>query len=233
MLMAQSSTGTLRRSNTPDNGELHVLHTSRKLSVLFAAGLLVVGLAACGDDDDDDTAVGAEDDTTETTEHDMGDEEGAPDVNPCAEGVDPADAGLPEPEEPAEGATPITVQAEDYEFTGADALAAGGSFAVTFENDGEELHEMLVQRIDESETRSIEEMMQSEEKPETVTDVAFGFACPGTSTTFNAELAEPGRYVVLCFIPTGTTPETDPADFESGGAPHALNGMYVELEVEA
>jgi hypothetical protein len=212
--------------------------TWRKLAALLAATLLMFGLAACGDDDDDDTAVGA-DDTSETTEagddHDMPTEgegdEGPPEVNPCADGVDPADAGLPPAEEPAEGATAVTVTAKEYEFAGVDALSAGGTFAITFENAGKELHELMIQHIDDSETRSIEEMMQSEEQPETVSEVAFGFACPGSTTTFNAEVTEPGRYVALCFIPVGTTPETDPKDFEAGGPPHAMQGMVVEFEV--
>ena len=209
--------------------------TWRKLATLLAALLLTIGLAACGDDDDDDTAVGA-DDTSETTEaegddHEMPGEDGPPEINPCAEGVDPADAGLPPAEEPAEGATAVTVTAKDYEFVGADALSAGGTFAITLENEGNELHEMMIQKIDESETRSVEEMLQSEEPPETLSEVAFGFACPGSSTVFNADISEPGRYVALCFIPSGTTAETDPADFENGGPPHAMNGMVVEFEV--
>lgn len=213
------------------------MSTWRKTLTLFAAASLVVGLGACGDDDDDETAV-ADDDTSETTEadaegddHEMPDDEGAPDINPCADGVDPADAGLPPAEEPADGATAVTITAKDYEFVGADELGAAGTYAITFENEGAELHEMVIQRIDESETRTVEEMLQSEEPPDTLTEVAFGFACPGSNTVFNADMSEPGRYVALCFIPTGTTPETDPADFESGGAPHAMNGMVVELEV--
>ena len=213
--------------------------TWRKLAALLAATLLMIGLAACGDDDDDDTAVGA-DDTSETTEaegedHDMpaeGEGEGGPpEVNPCGEGVDPAEAGLPPAEEPAEGATAVTVTAKEYSFEGVDALAAGGSFAITFANEGKELHELVIQHIDESETRSVEEMMQSEEPPDTLSEVAFGFACPGSETTLNAEVTEPGRYVALCFIPVGTTPETDPKDFENGGPPHAAQGMVVEFEV--
>jgi hypothetical protein len=120
------------------------------------------------------------------------------------------------------------VTAKDYEFEGADALAAGGAFAITLENEGTELHEMVVQRIDPSETRSLEEMMQEEEPPETVTTVGFGIACPGESTVFNADLAEPGRYVALCFVPVGTTPEVTE---EPQGPPHAAEGMVLELEV--
>jgi len=37
--------------------------------------------------------------------------------------------------------------------------------------------------------------------------------------------------VLVCFILTGTTPKTKPADFGKGGAPHALNGMVAEVDV--
>lgn len=205
--------------------------TWRKLAALLMATLLTISLAACGDDDDDDTAVGA-DDTSETTEaegddgedHDMGDDEVG---NPCA--PDAPDDALPPADEPLDGATAITVTAKDYEFEGADALTAGGMFSVTLENEGTELHEMMVQIIDPSETRSIEEMMQSEEPPDTVSPVGFGMACPGESTVFDADLTKPGRYVALCFIPVGMTPE---ATSEPEGPPHATQGMVFEFEVE-
>ena len=205
--------------------------TWRKLAALLAATLLTIGLAACGDDDDDDTAVGA-DDTSEETEaegeegdHDEEMDE-AMEGNPCA--PDAPDDALPPAEEPADGATAITVTAKDYSFEGAEALEAGGSFAITLENEGTELHEMVVQIIDPSETRTIEEMMQSEEPPDTVTPVGFGIACPGESTVFNADVTEPGRYVALCFVPVGTTPE---ATSEPEGPPHAAQGMILEFEV--
>ncbi|HVM52725.1 MAG TPA: hypothetical protein VM262_05970 [Acidimicrobiales bacterium] len=205
------------------------MSTWRKLAALFATLLLVAGLAACGDDDDD-TAAGAT--TTAADDHDMptDGEDGPPEVNPCAEGVDPAEAGLPPAEEPADGATAATITARDYEFEGVDALEAGGSFAVTFENEGAELHELMIMSIDESETRTVEELLASEEDPDTVSPVSFGFACPGDDTVVNVDLA-PGRYVAICFIPVGTTPQTDPADFEEDGTPHAENGMVHEFIV--
>ena len=189
----------------------------RKPAALRAATVLTVELAACGGDDDDDAAVGA-DDTSETTEaegHDMPTEGaggGSAEVNPCGE-----------------GATAVTVTAKDYEFEGSDVLAAGGTFAVTLENEGTELHELVVQVIDPSEKRSIEEMVQGEEPPDTVTPVGFGIACPGESTVFNADVTKPGRYVALCFVPVGTTPE---ATSEPEGPPHAMQGMVLEFEVK-
>jgi hypothetical protein len=192
---------------------------------LFAAATLVVGLAACGDDDDDDTAVGA-DDTSETTEaegddHDMGDDEGG---NPCA--PDAPDDVLPPAEELGDG-EPLTITAKDYEFEGADALAAGGTFAITFENEGTELHELMIVRLADAEVRPLEEIIASGEEPE-MTEIGFGIACPGDSTTLNAEISEPGRYVAVCLVPVGMTAE---ATGETDGPPHAAQGMVFEFEI--
>ena len=216
----------------------------RKFAFLFAALALVAGLAACGDDDDGEDASASADDAEETASGDEGEDgeaddgeegegegdDGPPDVNPCAEGVDPADAGLPESEEPAEGATAVSVQAAEYSFEGVDALAAQGTYAITLANEGKELHELGLVRLDDSETRPIEEILQSEEEPE-MTEVARGFACPGEEMTFNAEISQPGRYVAACFIPVGTTPETDPASAPEG-PPHAAQGMIEEIVIE-
>ena len=202
--------------------------TWRKLAALLAAILLTIGLAACGDDDDDDTAVGA-DDTSETTEaegdHDEEMEEEM-EGNPCA--PDAPDDALPPAEELEADATPVTITAKEYEFVGTDALAAGGTFGITFENDGKEIHEFALSRLADDETRPVDEILASGEEPE-MTEVAFGMACPGESTTFNAEMTEPGRYVAVCFVPVGTTAETTE---EPSGPPHAMQGMVAEITIE-
>ena len=201
--------------------------TSRKLAALLATVLLTIGLAACGDDDDDDAAVGAED-TSETTEGEGDGGEGEEDEegNPC--GPDAPDDALPPAEDLDPDATPVTVTAKEYEFVGADALAAGGSFGVTFNNEGKEIHEFALSRLAEGEDRPVEEILASGEEPE-LTEVAFGMACPGASTTFNADVTEPGRYVAVCFVPVGATPESTE---EPSGPPHATQGMFAEFIIE-
>lgn len=198
--------------------------TWRKLAALLAAALLTIGFAACGDDDDDDTAVGV-DDTSEETGDEPG-EEHEMEGNPCAPDA-PEDA-LPPPEELDPDATAVTITAKDYEFVGADALSAGGSFGVTFVNEGNEIHELMLMRLPADETRTIEELLASEEEPD-LTEVAFGMACPGEETTFNAEVSEPGRYVAVCFVPVGTTAEVTE---EVEGPPHAMQGMVAEFTIE-
>ena len=49
---------------------------------------------------------------------------------------------------------------------------------------------------------------------------------PGESDTTFMEL-EPGRYAAVCFIPQGTTQDT-----EGSGPPHHTLGMLGELTVE-
>lgn len=198
--------------------------------------VLAIVAAACGGDDDDDTAVGA-DDTSQTTEtEDRGDEGEERDHeedmdeemegNPCA--PDAPDDALPPAEELDASATPLTVTAKEYEFVGADEMAAGGTFGVTFNNEGEEVHEFAMSRLAEGEDRPVEEILASEEEPE-LTEVAFGLACPGESTTFNVDVSEPGRYVAVCFVPVGTTAETTE---EPSGPPHAMQGMFVDFTIE-
>jgi hypothetical protein len=209
--------------------------TWRKLASLLMIAAMTLGVAACGDDDDDDVAASgdteepsgsasedmADEDMAEGDEGDHPEEEG----NPC--GPDAPDDALPPAEEPADGATEVTITARDYEFEGAEALEAGGTFAITLENEGTELHEFALVRLADDEERPAEEIIASGEEPE-MTDVAFGIACPGDSTTFNAEISEPGRYVAVCFVPVGTTPE---ATEEPEGPPHAAEGMFFEFEI--
>lgn len=139
----------------------------------------------------------------------------------------------------------ITVTAIDYEFVDLpDTVKAGTIFGL--QNDSEaELHELVAVRLPDDETRSPEELVQLPEEelgalfPDVDTVVIAlpgeaGFPVVGTGA-----LTEPGRYVIVCAIPTGADPaayleaaqtsEGPPA--VEGGPPHFLNGMYAEVEV--
>jgi hypothetical protein len=170
---------------------------------------------------------------------DMGDDDAAddehmaPDVNPCGPDGDGTLPGMAS-DAPAADATEVTITAKDYEFEGTDALADGGSFAVTFTNDGEELHELMVLRLPDDETRSLDELLADESAGDDFVPVGSSFACPGTSAEPAAvDLSEAGRYVIVCFVPTGATADTPIEDFEHLGAPHAMNGMAAEVTVDA
>ena len=211
-----------------------MLKPLRLLVALFAVFSLTA-LAACGDDDEDaasDTTTEdtqAADDGAEGEDAEGGEEGGAPEENPCAEG---ASGQLGEDAEaPAEGATPVEVTASEYAFAGGDELATQGEYAMTLTNSGQELHEAIIVRLSDEETRTVAELLESEEDPE-MTDVAFAFACPGaTAEPVAVNIDQPGRYVMLCFVPVGTLPTTPPEQFETLGPPHAAQGMVKEFTV--
>jgi hypothetical protein len=167
----------------------------------------------------------SDDDTTDTTAL----PDGPPDANPCAAGES---GDLGETEAPSDDATAIEVTADEYVFSGLDEITETGEYALTLTNEGEELHEIVMVRIDDDETRPVEELLQEEDPSQFATDVAFAFACPGDSSEPTAvNIDEPGRYVAVCFIPVGVTPDTPPEDFETLGPPHALQGMVAEIQV--
>ena len=209
--------------------------TLRASLTLVASLALMAGVAACGDDGDE-----AADDTTSTTEQtttteaaaeEGGEEGGPPEENPCGEG---GSGMLAPPEAPADGATEVTITAADYSFEGIDELAAAGTAAVTFTNEGNELHELMVMKIADGEERPIEELLQlpDEEAEQVASPVGMTFACPGaTAEPTGMDLSEAGRYVAICFIPVGTMPETDFATMSEDGKPHFMEGMVEEFQV--
>lgn len=212
----------------------------KRLLVLIA--MLSLVLVACGGDDDG-TVVGSSPTITSTTAMSdgssttMGMGDSADDqqmtVNPCADGGTGEMPGM-EAMAPEDGAKAITITASEYKFGGTDALKAGGKFAITFENNGKELHELHIAKLPDGEKRSMEELFKDPNVESTTTTVGHSFACPGkTAAPAGADLTAPGRYLVVCFMPTGATPETDPKDFDSLGMPHAMNGMAVEIDIDA
>jgi hypothetical protein len=203
----------------------------RVLLSIFAVLSLGVALAACGDDDDADT-----EDTTTTEPADEATDEGegeGEEGNPCLGG---ATAEGNDGEAPAEGATPVEVGVlesdGEYAFTGGEGLDTQGEYAMTLNNTGQELHMAFITRLADSETRSVEELLAlPEEEQDSIEseDLAEAFACPGqTSGAVAVSIDEPGRYVLLCFIPVGST--ADAAELPDG-PPHAVFGMFREITV--
>jgi plastocyanin len=148
--------------------------------------------------------------------------------------------------QPAEAET-IVVAAHDYAFTGLPETIAAGSTLALHNESTAEVHELVAIRLPDDETRSVADLVQL--PPEEM--AAFfplvetvlvappgedGIAVEGTGT-----LSEPGRYAVICVIPTGADPEeymTAAAEAEggppevAGGPPHIVHGMFAEFTVE-
>lgn len=197
----------------------------RRVAPTIAALALALGLSACAGDDADDaaTTTTSSGETTSTTEA----------TSTTAEGA-------------SGDATEIT--AVNYAFEGVpDTFEAGGTLSLTNASE-DEVHELILLRIDDDETRPLEELigLAEEEATEVTRFQGVSVALPGEDGMVvdgDLTLAEPGRYALMCFIPTGAdpqvyrdlfaspTPPEGPPDVE-GGPPHVANGMYAELTVE-
>ena len=116
---------------------------------------------------------------------------------------DPADMSMPT----------ISVSGVDYAYVGLPTSVPAGT-TLAFQNDGTEVHEMIVVHILD-ETTPLEELMAmpDEETASLSEDAGFLFALPGTSADGSVTLDTPGRYVALCFVPQGMSV----AAFESVG----------------
>ena len=118
----------------------------------------------------------------------------------------------------------VDVTLVDYAFEGVpEELPAGPTtFSVTNASDAE-MHEMVVFRVADGVTLSIEEVLELPEE-ESESMVVFGgaaFAPPGETGATLVDLA-PGEYAMACFIPVGSGEE---------GAPHFTQGMVQEFTV--
>lgn len=190
----------------------------RRLGLVFVAFALVV--AACGDDDD--STASAPDGETETADStdDSGSDDGAGDE--------------------------LLVTGADYEFRGLpETVEIGTQLALTNISE-EEVHEIVLLKVADDETRPLSELLALPEDERNAIAQFQGVtvAFPGEDAVFtdgSMSLTEPGRYVLICSIPTGADPQAyrdavadpdaqGPPDVE-GGPPHLVNGMAAEIEV--
>jgi hypothetical protein len=116
----------------------------------------------------------------------------------------------------------------DYEYEGLPETVPAGIVSVTFTNEGEEMHELGIARINDEVTTPVEELLaMPEEQIFSMLELrGVTFAGPGESETVFMRM-EPGRYGGACFLPQGTTHDT-----EGSGPPHFVLGMFAEFTVE-
>jgi hypothetical protein len=149
--------------------------------------------------------------------------------------------------EPVSGTIPVTGQ--DYSFVGVPELVATGA-ELTFTNaSAAEFHEMVVLRVVDGETRSVDELLAlPEEESESLAEFRGVLAAMPGEAAINPEggdpsvtLTEAGRYIMICSIPQGADPEAVAASMQAaggeqpaleGGAPHFTIGMATEFTVE-
>lgn len=138
----------------------------------------------------------------------------------------------------------LAVEMADFHFGDLpDEVPAGTR--LTIENTStSELHELVAFRLPNGDDRPIDEIVGGDltallrsTPPATVLLAAPGgdqIAAVGDGT-----LEVPGRYLLLCAIPTGADPDeylaaaatSDGPPQVDGGAPHFVNGMFDELVV--
>lgn len=154
---------------------------------------------------------------------------------------------------PDEGGEVVTVGADDYAFPD---LAAEYGVGTTFvlRNDSEvEVHEIMALRVDDDEPRPGGELLKMP-PPELMGSVELAgvalappMADSASSPAPPLVVAEPGRYLFVCLIPTGAppdevmaavqdfveagAPEGDAPDYPETGPPHAANGMFAEVTI--
>lgn len=142
----------------------------------------------------------------------------------------------------------VEVKGVDYKYEGLPAEIAAGTKVEFSNGSAKELHEFVAVKIPDSETRPVAELFKL---PESEIEAIFGsgppatvlLAPPGGAETIKAvgdgTISAPGRYAVVCFIPTGADPAAYLAASQNsegppdvpGGPPHVENGMFAELEV--
>jgi hypothetical protein len=127
----------------------------------------------------------------------------------------------------------LDVETQNYAFSGIPDEVPAGTTVINVRNGATEIHELALMKIADGETRPVEELMAlpEEEVGQIVTEKAFVIAMPGGANFATADL-DPGRYVGLCFVPVGATPEAlasgTPIDDSD---PHAMHGMIAEFTV--
>jgi hypothetical protein len=127
----------------------------------------------------------------------------------------------------------VDVAMADYSFDGIPERVGKGVVAFSLRNDGAELHEFTVGRLKGDAT--LEDLLAL---PANASEKAVGkllqpvrgggFAFPGQSDLALIDLKQTGKYVALCFIPVGTTPD---APDGGSGPPHFHEGMAAEFTV--
>lgn len=139
----------------------------------------------------------------------------------------------------------LTVTLSDFEFGGLpDEIPTGTRLTIENESAGE-LHELVAVRLADDDERPVSEIIGDVEQLfSSGPPAAVLLAAPGGAqidAVGDGTLTEPGRYVIVCSIPTGVDPELflsaagesddGPPDVGATGAPHFEHGMYADLEV--
>lgn len=204
-------------------------HAVRVAAVTVIGALAIMAPLACSDDDSSATATeGTGDTATEQTEI-------------ASDPGDATDAGSDESGD-------VEVLTVDYAFQGLPtSVPAGTRFHLSNDSD-KELHEMVLMRINDDESRPAAELVQLPAdqldavvaQPPAMVSLVMPRSDEMINAVGDASVTEPGRYLVICSIPTGADPvaymeaaqqSPDGPPDVPGGPPHLVNGMWAEVTV--
>lgn len=126
----------------------------------------------------------------------------------------------------------FAVTGEDFSFAGIPESVESGVVAILFANEGSEAHEIAIMRRNDGVEESFEELLAlpEEEAMDKVTPVGGAFAPSTGSKALLVSELEPGDYMAICFVPTGTTIDGTTVT-EGSGDPHFVHGMHQEFTV--
>lgn len=144
--------------------------------------------------------------------------------------------------------TTVEITAVDYAFDDVPATIDAGSRLTLVNESSVEIHELVAFRLPDDDERSIDEIASLPPQellalvgPEPATVLLAPPAGDVIPAVGDGTLVDPGRYALICVIPTGADPdeylraaaesEGGPPEVD-GGPPHIAAGMYAELVVE-
>lgn len=148
---------------------------------------------------------------------------------------------------PVDAVRNVDVVGFDYGFRDLPTTLAAGSM-ISFTNESDvEAHELVALRLPDTETRPVAELIRlpDSELGEILSSqpamvLVAGPEEDAEAVMGNGAFVQPGRYAIVCFVPTGADPDSfleategeseEPPEVE-GGEPHALRGMYGEIIV--
>lgn len=146
------------------------------------------------------------------------------------------------------GPRTYVVEAVDFGFEALpESIVAGSTIELT-NSSPSELHELVAFRIPDGDARAVHEILAGDpsELFSSGPPALVIVTPPGGEQIVpvgDGTLTEPGRYAVLCMIPTGVDPATflaaaaesgeGPPEIPGAGAPHIVHGMHAELTVTA
>ena len=146
----------------------------------------------------------------------------------------------------APGHEHVEVTAVDFSFEDLPSTVGAGTRLSLRNAAAHELHELVAFRLPDAERRPVAELLklpEAELGPMLGAPTTVLLAAPGQDqipAVGDGTLTEPGRYLVMCSIPTGVEPAAylkaaaaanGQKPDAAGGPPHFTSGMFAEVTV--